>query len=118
MLTKKWGSRRLRWGVVALTALVPFTLPVAASAAQGPTAAGESIQYVNVTVNPPAGTQTTTYDNSVYVANASNSRSPFKFTYKLRNSNAPIITADNYAEADVRSCSHCSATAIALQTNR
>ena len=92
MLTKKRGSRRLRWGVVALTALVPFTLPVAASAAQGPTATGESIQYVNVTVNPPAGAQTSTYDNSVYAANATNWHSPFKFTYKLRNSNAPIIS--------------------------
>jgi hypothetical protein len=115
MLTKKWGSRRLRWGVVALTALVPFTLPVAASAAQGPTATGESIQYVNVTVNPPAGTQTSTYDNSVYAASATSWHSPFKFTYKLRNSSAPIIAADNYAQADVSSCSHCSATAIAFQ---
>ncbi len=115
MLTKKRGSRRLRWGVVALTALVPFTLPVAASAAQGPTATGESIQYVNVTVNPPAGAQTSAYDNSAYAANAKNWRSPFKFTYKLRNSNAPIISADNYAQADVSSCSHCSATAIAFQ---
>ena len=115
MLTKKWGSRRLRWGVVALTALVPFTLPVAASAAQGPTATGESIQYVNVTVNPPAGAQTSAYDNSVYATSTRNGRSPFEFTYKLRNSNAPIITASNYAQADVSSCRHCSATAIAFQ---
>ncbi len=115
MLTKKWGIGRLRWGVVALTALVPFTLPAAASAAQGPTATGESIQYVNVTVNPPAGAQTSTYDNSVYAASATSWHSPFKFTYKLRNSNAPIIAADNYAQAGVSSCSHCSATAIAFQ---
>jgi hypothetical protein len=68
--------------------------------AQGPTATGESIQYINVTVNPPAGAHTSAYDNSVYAANAKSWRSPFKFTYRLRNSNAPIINADNYAQAD------------------
>ena len=36
-------------------------------------------------------------------------------TLKLRNSNAPIIAADNYAQAGVSRCSHCSATAIAFQ---
>ena len=39
----------------------------------------------------------------------------FCVTVTLRNSNAPIITANNYAQAEVSSCRHCSATAIAFQ---
>jgi hypothetical protein len=116
MLTKNSGkARRLRWGVVALTAFVPLALPAAASAAQGPTASGESIQYVNVNVNPPSGTQTSDYDNSLYVTSGKNGRAPFDVKYRLWNSDAPIVTADNYAEADVSSCSHCGATSIAFQ---
>jgi hypothetical protein len=73
------------------------------------------VQYINVTVNPPAGTQTATYNNSETATNSSNWRAPFDFKYKLWNSNAPLITANNYAEADVSSCSHCAATSIAFQ---
>jgi hypothetical protein len=116
MLTKNIGGAwRLRWGVIALTAIVSLALPVAASAAQGPSATGESIQYINVTVHPSAGTQTSEYDNSAYVKDTRNGHTPFQFRYKLWNSTAPIVTADNYAEADVSSCRHCGATAIAFQ---
>ena len=115
MLTKRSGAWRLRWGVVALTAVVPFALPVAASADPGPTASAESIQYVNVAVNPPSGTQTENYDNLAYESSSANGRTPFKFSYKLWDTSAPIISADNYAEADVSSCANCGATAIAFQ---
>jgi hypothetical protein len=70
---------------------------------------------VNVTVNPPAGTQTTDYDTSVYATDSTNGHAPFEFKYKLWNSSAPIISATNYAEADVSGCSHCGATSIAFQ---
>jgi hypothetical protein len=112
---KKGGVRRLRWGVAVLTTLIPLALPAAASASPGPTATGESIQYINVNVNPPTGTQTATFSNSEYATNSANWRSPFDFKYKLWNSQAPLITANNYAEADVSSCSHCGATSIAFQ---
>jgi hypothetical protein len=115
MHTKKnRGAWRLRWGIAALAAIAPFAVPAAASAAT-PTATGESIQYVNVTVNPPAGTQTAQYSNSVTSDNTKNGRSPFAFKYRLWNSKAPLVTATNNAEASVSACSHCGATAIAFQ---
>ena len=109
------GVRRLRWGVAALAAIVPLAFPAAASAAPAPTATGESIQYVNVTVNPPAGTQTAEYDNSIKVTDTKNGKTPFTLKYKLSNSKAPLVTANNYAEADVSGCSHCGAVGIAFQ---
>lgn len=115
MLTKKSGAWRLRWGVVALTAVVPFALPAAASADPGPGAAAESIQYVNVAVNPPTGTQAVYDDNFADASSATNGYTPFRFAYKLWNTDAPIVNADNYAEADVSSCANCGATAIAFQ---
>jgi hypothetical protein len=87
----------------------------AASASPSPQATGESIQYINVNVNPPSGTQTATYDTSLTEKNSTNGHSPFAFKYKLWNSDVPLITATNYAEADVSSCSHCGATSIAFQ---
>jgi hypothetical protein len=111
----KGGARRLRWGAAVLASLIPLALPATASAVPGPTANSESIQYIGVNVNPPAGTQTATYDNSEVAKDSANWRSPFEFKYRLWNSQAPVITADNYAEADVSSCSHCGATSIAFQ---
>jgi hypothetical protein len=116
MLTKNNGkSRRLRWGVVGLSVFVPLAFPAAASAAQGPTATGESIQYVNVNVNPPSGTRASDYDNSVSLTSGKNGHALFDVKYRLWDSNAPIVTADNYAQAAVSGCSHCGATAIAFQ---
>ena len=94
---------------------VPLAIPAAASADTVPTASSNSIQYVSVTVNPPSGGQTSEYDNSVYSASANNRRAPFKFDFKLAVTSAPLVTATNYAEADVSGCSRCGATAIAFQ---
>jgi hypothetical protein len=94
---------------------VPLAVPGVASAQNGPTATANSIQYVGVTVNPPSGTQTAEYDTSVYAATTHDRRTPFKFDFKLSTTNAPLVTANNYAQADVSSCRHCGATAIAFQ---
>src|ERR1700761_8457480 len=111
---KNKGRWRLRCGVAALTAIVPLAFSAAASASP-PQATGESIQYINVNVNPPSGTQTATYPTSLTVQNSANGHSPFEVKYKLWNSKVPLITATNSAEADVSSCSHCGATSIAFQ---
>jgi hypothetical protein len=117
MLPKiRGGASWLRGGAVAaLAMIVPLAIAGAASAGVGPTATSNSIQYVSVTVNPPSGTQTAEYDNSVSAASAANRRAPFKFDFKLSVTGAPLVTANNYAEADVSSCRHCGATAIAFQ---
>jgi len=117
MLPKIRGEASwLRWGAVAaLTMAVPLAVPGVASAQNGPTATANSIQYVGVTVNPPSGAQTAEYDTSVYAASAHDGRRPFKFDFKLSATNAPLVTANNYAQADVSSCRHCGATAIAFQ---
>jgi hypothetical protein len=104
----------LRWGAVAaLTMIVPLGFPGTASADGGATA--NSIQYVSVTVNPPSGTQSAEYDNSAYATSALNRLAPFKFDFRLAATSAPLVSANNYAEADVSSCGHCGATAIAFQ---
>jgi archaellin len=116
MLPKiRGGASWLRWGVAALAMIVPLAIPSAASAYGGTTANANSIQYVSVTVNPPSGTEAAEYDNSAYAAYAHNRRAPFKFNFNLAVTSAPLITANNYAEADVTSCGHCGATAIAFQ---
>ena len=117
MLPKiRGGASWLRGGAVAaLAMIVPLAIPGAAAAGVGPTATSNSIQYVGVTVNPPSGTQTAEFDNSVNAASAANRSAPFKFDFKLAVTSAPLVTANNYAEADVSSCGHCGATAIAFQ---
>ena len=117
MLPKiRGGASWLRGGAVAaLTMIVPLAIPGAASADVGPTATSNSIQFVGVTVNPPSGTQTAEFDNSASAASAANRRAPFKFEFKLSVTGAPLVTANNDAEADVSSCAHCGATAIAFQ---
>lgn len=117
MLPKiRGGAPWLRWGAVAAVAMVaPLAVPGLASAAEGPIATANSIQYVGVTVNPPSGTQTAEFDNSVSAATSQNRRAPFNFDFKLQGTSAPLVTANNYAQADVSSCSHCGATAIAFQ---
>ena len=117
MLAKiKAGASWWRSGaLVALAMAVPLAIPGTASAGNVPTASSNSIQYVNVTVNPPSGGQNAEYDNSVYSTSANNRRTPFKFNFKLAVTSAPMVTATNYAEADVSGCSHCGATAIAFQ---
>jgi hypothetical protein len=115
MLPKLRGvAWRLRWGAVALAIIVPLTFPAAASAS-GPSATAEATQYIYATVNPPGGTQAAEYDNSAYATSAYNWQRPFKFDFKLRVSNASLVTAKNYAEADASSCSRCGAVAIAFQ---
>jgi hypothetical protein len=110
------GASWLRGGAVAaLAMIVPLAIPGAASADVGPTATSNSIQFVGVTVNPPSGSQTAEYDNSAYAASAANRRAPFKFDFKLATTSAPLVIANNDAEADVSSCGHCGATAIAFQ---
>jgi hypothetical protein len=110
------GASWMRRGAVAALAIaVPFAIPGAASADIGPIATSNSIQYVSVTVHPSSGTQTAEYDNSVYSASSNNQHTPFKFDFKLAVTSAPLVTASNYAEADVSSCGHCAATAIAFQ---
>jgi archaellin len=106
----------LRWGAVAALAMaIPLAIPGAASAGTSPTAISNSIQYVSVNINPPSGSQTADYDNSVYAASANNHRAPFEYNFKLAVTSAPLVTATDYAEADVSSCSHCGAIAIAFQ---
>ena len=110
------GASWLRGGAIAaLAMIVPLALPAAASAAGGPSATSNSIQFVGVTVNPPSGSQSAEFDNSVSAATAANRRAPFKFDFRLSVTGAPLVTANNYAEADVNSCGHCGATAIAFQ---
>jgi archaellin len=110
------GASWFRWGAVAALAMIlPLAIPAAASAYGGPTANANSIQYVSVTVNPPSGAQTAEYDNSVYAASAHNRRAPFKFSFNLAVTSAPLVTANNDAEADVNGCGRCGATAIAFQ---
>ena len=104
-----------RGAVAALTMIVPLAVTSIASADGGPTATANSIQYIGVTVNPPSGTQTGEYDNSVYAASAHNWRAPFRFDFRLAVTGASLVSASNYAEADVSSCGHCGATAIAFQ---
>jgi hypothetical protein len=112
----KAGAPWLRWGAVAALAMaVPLAIPAAASANVSPTATSNSIQYVGVNINPPSGSQTADYENSVYAASANNRHAPFKYDFKLATTSAPLVTASNYAEADVSSCGHCGATAIAFQ---
>src|SRR5579859_3389446 len=117
MLPKiRGGASWLRWGAVAAVAMIaPLAVPGLASAAEGPIAAANSIQYVGVTVNPPSGNQTAEFDNSVSAATSQNRRAPFNFDFKMPATSAPIVTANNYAQADVSSCSHCGATSIAFQ---
>ncbi|MGH9122373.1 MAG: hypothetical protein ACRDYC_10580 [Acidimicrobiales bacterium] len=117
MSTKmRGGAPWLRGGAIAaLAMIVPLALPVAASAAGGPSATSNSIQFVGVTVNPPSGSQSAEFDNSVSAATAANRRAPFKFDFRLSVTGAPLVTANNYAQADVNSCGHCGATAIAFQ---
>lgn len=110
------GASWLRGGAIAAVALiVPLAIPAAASADGGPSATSNSIQFVGVTVNPPSGSQSAEFDNSVSAATAANRRAPFKFDFRLSVTGAPLVTANNYAEADVNSCRHCGATAIAFQ---
>ena len=110
------GASWLRWGAVAaLTMTVPLAVPGVASARTGPTATANSIQYVGVTVNPPSGTRTAEFDTSVYAATAHDRSKPFKFDFRLSSTSAPLVTANNYAQADVSRCRHCRATAIAFQ---
>jgi archaellin len=110
------GASWLRGGAIAAVALiVPLAIPAAASADGGPSATSNSIQFVGVTVNPPSGSQSAEFDNSATAATAANRRAPFKFDFRLSVTGAPLVTANNYAEADVNSCRHCGATAIAFQ---
>jgi hypothetical protein len=110
------GASWLRGGAVAaLAMIVPLAIPAAASAGVGPTATSNSIQYVSVTVHPPSGSQTAEFDNSVSAASAADRRAPFNFDFKLAVTGAPLVDANNYAEAHVNSCRDCAATAIAFQ---
>jgi archaellin len=114
----KIGAKALwvRWGsVTALAMAVPLAIPGAASANVGPTADSNSIQYVNVNINPPSGSQTADYENSATAASANNRRTPFEFDFKLGSTSAPLVTANNSAEAQVSNCRRCGATAIAFQ---
>lgn len=108
------GAWRLRWGAVALAVIVPLALPMAASADEGPTAAANSIQYINVAINPPAGIQTAESDNSV-LSTVTGYGHPFKIGFRFWQSNAPLVTVTNYAEADSSNCGNCSAVGIAFQ---
>jgi archaellin len=106
----------VRWGSVAALAMaVPLGIPGAASANVGPTANSNSIQYVNVNINPSSGGQAADYENSATAASANNRRTPFDYEFKLGATSAPLVTANNSAEANVSSCRHCGATAIAFQ---
>lgn len=107
-----WSRRA---AVTALAMMVPLAIPGVASADGGPSAAANSIQYIGVTTNPSWDTQATEYDNSVYAASDDDWRTPFKFEFKVAATDAPLVTADNNAEADVSGCGHCAATAIAFQ---
>jgi hypothetical protein len=122
MLTK-WsrGAWRLRWGVVAVAAIVPFVLPAAASASPAPTfnvinsANAESIQYVNASLGTGVAAPVT-YANQETQNSAGSGRDPFGFSYSLQLSFDPEITATNTANANVSNCGNCGAVAIAFQT--
>jgi archaellin len=117
-MLSKIGAKALwvRWGSVAALAMaVPLAIPAAASASGGPTATSNSIQYVGVNINPPSGSQSADYENQAIAASANNRRAPFKYEFDLDSTSAPLVTANNSAEADVSSCGHCGATAIAFQ---
>ena len=112
----KGGASWSRRGtVVALAMIAPLTVPGLASAAAGPIATANSIQYIGVTVNPPSGTSAAEFDNSASAASSNNRRTPFNFEFNVPVTSAQLVTANNYAQADVSSCSHCGATAIAFQ---
>jgi hypothetical protein len=124
MLTKRSrGAWPLRWGVVAVAAIVPFVLPAAASASSPPpptfnvseTANAESIQYVNAGLGAGVAAPVT-YANAETQNSAGNGRDPFGFSYSLQLSFDPEITATNTANADVSNCGNCGAVAIAFQT--
>lgn len=124
MLTKgSRGAWPLRWGVVAVAAIVPFVLPAAASASplSGPsfnetnTANAESIQYVNASLGTGVSAGVT-YSNAESQNSTGSGRDPFGFNYSLQLSFNPEITANNTASADVSNCGDCGAVAIAFQT--
>ncbi len=117
MLSKIRGAAlwSRRGAVAALAMIVPLAIPGVASADGGPSAAANSIQYIGVTAIPSWDTEAAVYDNSVYATSEDDWRTPFKFDFKVAQTDAALITADNYAEADVSRCGHCAATAIAFQ---
>jgi hypothetical protein len=101
MLPKvKNGSSWLRFGVVALTIPITLSIPVTASAAV-PGAASAQIKA--------------TYVNRAKATSNQHRRTDYSAKFRLRQSSASIINADESAVAQSRKCHGCTAVAIAFQ---
>ena len=91
---------RLRFGIVALTIPITLSIPVTASAAvPGAVSARTHVTYVN----------------AAKATSKRNWRTDYSVKFRLRQSSASIINADESAVALASKCHDCGAVAIALQ---
>jgi len=111
------GAWRLRWAVAALAVMAPLAIPATASASDVPnaTANSQSIQYINVAINPAAHTWPSTYDNLAQATSHTNGRTAFSVKFRVHLSYASVITANNDAVALASDCQNCGAVAIGFQ---